>query len=558
MKFIYSKHNLAGRDKALQRFFEILPGMISWTTLVGMTGLAFVKPLIAAILIIAFNLYWFLRLIYMTIFLVLSYLRLKIEKKTNWMSRIAAIDKIFHFHNSSSANSEDIGKKPIFNSDYFFRKEIETLKKNHTPPPLSRDIYHLVIYPIIKESREIVEPSIRSLSEQQFPSNRIILVLALENRAPEIIKIEVKALADKYKNSFFDLLTITHPSDLPGEARVKGANVTFAAKAAAQYFKIKSIPSENIVVSCFDADTVVTPEYFACLTYNFMITPNRTRSSFQPIPVYHNNIWDVPGFARVMDSGSSFFQLIEATNPEKLVTFSSHSMSFQALAEIDYWPVDMISDDSAIFWKAYLHYDGEYQVIPIYVTLSMDIVAASNWWQTAKSIYKQKRRWAWGVENFPYLVVGVIKRPKIPLWKKFLYIERELEGKYFWATASIMIAVLGWLPLLLGGERFEEQVFAFNLPLLTRVIMQITTMFLIFSVYINMVLLPPRPAKYSRWRTANMILQWVFVPLVSTVFGSVPAIDAQTRLMLGKYMEFWVTPKARRTQIKEAAMIFSK
>ena len=27
-------------------------------------------------------------------------------------------------------------------------------------------------------------------------------------------------------------------------------------------------------------------------------------------------------------------------------------MSFTALVEIGYWPVDMISDDSAVFWKA--------------------------------------------------------------------------------------------------------------------------------------------------------------------------------------------------------------
>ena len=546
MKFIYSKHNLAGRDKALQRFFEILPGMISWTTLVGMTGLAFVKPLIAAILIIAFNLYWFLRLIYMTIFLVLSYLRLKIEKKTNWMSRIAAIDKIFHFHNSSSANSEDIGKKPIFNSDYFFRKEIETLKKNHTPPPLSRDIYHLVIYPIIKESREIVEPSIRSLSEQQFPSNRIILVLALENRAPEIIKIEVKALADKYKNSFFDLLTITHPSDLPGEARVKGANVTFAAKAAAQYFKIKSIPSENIVVSCFDADTVVTPEYFACLTYNFMITPNRTRSSFQPIPVYHNNIWDVPGFARVMDSGSSFFQLIEATNPEKLVTFSSHSMSFQALAEIDYWPVDMISDDSAIFWKAYLHYDGEYQVIPIYVTLSMDIVAASNWWQTAKSIYKQKRRWAWGVENFPIVMRGFLKSQKISFYNKFRHGFKLLEGYVAWASWSFLSSIIGWLPIIFAGREFERSVVYYNAPRITATIFQLASLSLLISIILSLLLMPKAKIKYP-WRIKVLhAFEWLLVPVIFILLSAIPALDAQTRLMFGRHMEFWVADKRRK------------
>jgi hypothetical protein len=61
-----------------------------------------------------------------------------------------------------------------------------------------------------------------------------------------------------------------------------------------------------------------------------------------------------------------------------------------------------------------------------------------------------------------------------------------------------------------------------------------------------MVLLPPRPKKYSVWRSVMMYVQWVFVPFVSVIFGSLPAVEAQTRLMLGQYLEFWVTPKARK------------
>jgi hypothetical protein len=40
-----------------------------------------------------------------------------------------------------------------------------------------------------------------------------------------------------------------------------------------------------------------------------------------------------------------------------------------------------------------------------------------------------------------------------------------------------------------------------------------------------------------------MTLEWVIVPFVLIVLGSSPALDAQTRMMLARYMEFNPTQK---------------
>jgi len=512
MTISFSRQRLTGSDHALERFFEMIPGATSWAVLLSMLLLSWWTPLVAALLIIAFDAYWLLRLLYMTLFLALSYLRLSRERETDWMSKLHALDR----------------------------------RHQEMPPgPASHEIYHLVIIPIAKEAKEIYEPGIHRLTQQRFPSAQLVVILAVEARAPAPVHTAAQEVQQRYRDSFLDFFVVTHPDGLPGEARVKGANATYAAKEAQRYFRDRHIPFEHVIVSCFDADTVVSPQYFACLTYHFMTCPHRTRASFQPIPVYHNNIWKVPGFARVLDVGSSFFQLVEATNPETLVTFSSHSMSFAALVETGYWPVDMISDDSAIFWKAFLHYEGDYRVVPMYVTVSMDVVAADSWRQTVVNVYKQKRRWAWGVENFPIVMRGFLRSKRIPLVRKFRLGWKLFGGHVAWATWSFLLGVIGWVPALFAGREFSSSVVYYSAPRVTFTIFQLASVGLVMTIVLSLCLLPPSPVPRSWLKKVGHMFEWLLVPVIAVFLSAIPALDAQTRLMCGRYLEFWVAEKKR-------------
>ena len=74
--------------------------------------------------------------------------------------------------------------------------------------------------------------------------------------------------------------------------------------------------------------------------------------------------------------------------------------------------------------------------------------------------------------------------------------------------------------------------------------MIITMANLVLSYMIAVSLMPAMPERVSRTKFYHLI-QWLLVPLTITAFGAAPALEAQTRLMLGRYMGFWVTPKHR-------------
>lgn len=544
MMFLYSRQNLKGKEYIRERIFEILPGLTSWTSLVGLLALPFWKPVAAAVIIIVFDFYWLLRLSYHTLFLALSFLRLKVEKGTDWMGRIKELDRVIGGRNQPLERPSHWRWQQEI-SKWIFSRDLQRLKKSGVLPPSWQDIYHLVIVPMAKEKRQIVEPGIESYLKGNFPSEHMIVVLAVEGWARDEVKRAARELQEHYRASFYDFLVVIHPENLPHESRVKGANVTYAAKQADECLLKNKIPVENVIVSCFDADTIVSEEYFACLTYSFLVCPQRNRASFQPIPVYHNNIWDVPGFARVLEMGASFFQLTEATQPDKLVTFSSHSMSFKALKDVGYWPVDLVSDDSAIFWKAYLYFEGDYRVVPMYVTLSMDVAEAGSWWKTCVNVYKQKRRWAWGVENFPIVMRGFLKSRQIPLYQKIRHGIKLFEGHFAWATWPLILGVVGWLPAIYAEREFSSTVLYYTAPRISAIIFDLASLSLIITIILSLCFLPKKVVKHSFLRKTVHAFEWLLIPAVAVFLSALPALDAQSRLMLGKYMDFWVTDKRK-------------
>ncbi|MDD2696810.1 MAG: hypothetical protein PHE52_01485, partial [Candidatus Pacebacteria bacterium] len=350
---------------------------------------------------------------------------------------------------------------------------------------------------------------------------------------------------EEFGNKFFQFLVTAHPNDLPGEIAGKGSNVAWAAKEAKAVFDKLSMPYENIIVSNFDIDTRPYPQYFAILTWKYLTSEKSLRASFQPIPIYNNNIWQAPAFSRVISTSGTFWQMMQQERPEQLVSYSAHSLPFKVLMEVGY-PSNIVSDDSRIFWKSYLFYDGDYRVLPLYYPVSMDAVLAKDWLRTAVNQYKQQRRWAWGCIEIPYTLFGFLKNKKIPLWEKFRHSFTLIDGFWSWAVASLLIFFLGWLPLMIGGEDFQVSLLCYNLPRLTSRIMTLAMAGMLGSAILSMMLLPPRPKNQSRWKNLSMVFQWLLLPFTLILFGAFPALDSQTRLLFNKHLGFWVTEKVRK------------
>lgn len=492
----------------MHRFYEIFPGALAWATIALMALLSWKAPAFIAVFVLLFDIYWLLKSLYLSFHLRATYNAMKKNMQADWLGRVKA-------------------EKPGWEK-----------------------LYHLVLLPMYTEPYDIVREGFVSLMQANYPKDKFIVVLALEAKGGEEAVRTAKKIEEEFGNSFFRFMTTVHPGGLPGEIPGKGSNESWAAERVKEtLIDPLHIPYGDILTSVFDIDTQIYPEYFGRLTYVFLSEENRYRAIYQPVPLFFNNIYDTPSFARVVSFSSSFWQMMQQARPERLTSFSSQSVPWQALVDFGFWNRDIVSEDSRVFWQGFLHYHGDFRVVPLEYPVSMDANATPSFWTTMKNVYKQHRRWGWGVENIPYMLEGFSKDPSIPRAKKWYWSFNIIEGFHSWATNALIIFALGWMPVLLGGQAFNYTLLSYSLPRLGRFLVQLSTIGIASSAILSVLLLPPKPKWFRPWHYSLYILQWVLVPVTLIVFGAIPGLEAQTRLMLGgkRRLGFWVTPKARIT-----------
>ncbi|MFA5954447.1 MAG: glycosyltransferase family 2 protein [Patescibacteria group bacterium] len=485
------------------RLLEMIPGTLVWLTFALAIILSLTKPLWAISLVIVYDLYWLFRVSYFVFYLIHAWRRYRREIKRDWTQEL---------------------------QERF---------------PAVKEYFHVIFLPTYKEPFSVVEGTIERLTKVSYDPKKFIIVLAGESRDEANFLRYASDVITRYGDSFKKIIVTVHPSDLPDEVPGKGSNLHWAGQKTKEYIDEVGIAYDRLIVSAFDIDTIVHPQYFSCLSYTYLSYPDPQHASFQPAVLYNNNLWESPALVRIAALGTTFWLMTELARPERLFTFSSHSMSWQALVDVGFWDKRIVTEDSRIFLQCFLRYEGNYTVVPIYVPVSMDMVSAGSYSASLLELYRQQRRWAWGVEHLPFMLWNFRKHPQIPWRKKLHYLWNLGEGMYTWATAPILITALGQLPLFLSRGVVNETVFAQNAPAVLALLMQLAMVGIFVSGILGMFLLPPPPSDAKVHHYILMLLQWALLPFTLVLFGSIPAVDAQTRLMIGRPLGFNVTKKVR-------------
>jgi len=486
-------------EKQVLRALEILPGFVSWNLILLPYWGIFVFPTFVAYFVLFFNIYWFYQSLQIAGSAIISHLRIQAAKVYDWMGDVKGF-------------------------------------------PDWKKIEHIVIIPTYKEPVHILERTFASLASQDFPTKQINIVLATEGKEVRQDRIEkVTYLKNKFKGVFGHIFVTVHELEI-GEVSGKASNERHAALwVKKNYIDRLDLNLDYFTVTSCDADHKFHPKHFSVLTYKFLDNPNRYKMFWQPSVMFYNNIWQVPAITRVPNSLMTILNLSQLSRRDRLINTANYSLSFKLLWEVGYWDADKIPEDWGIFFKAFYKKGGGIEVEPIYLPLHADVPQSTSFWKTLKSQYSQIRRWAWGVSDDPWIIKNYLLTD-IPFWEKTMRLTNVIWAHFLWPVNWFIITLGLTIPTLLNPA-FGRTALGYTIPRLSSFVLTLALAFLVVMIVIDNIHKPARPKEFPLWRVILTPLEYILMPIAGFFFGALPGLDAHTRLMLGKYIEYRVTEK---------------
>lgn len=417
---------------------------------------------------------------------------------------------------------------------------IADLKKNF--PKNWNSIHHIIVVPTYKEPLTTLQRTLKALSTQSYPLKNLHIMISFEEREGQAAIDKGKQLQKEFGQVFGDLWTTLHP-DIEGEVKGKSSNTCWGAIQAKKFLVDKQgIAIEKVTITSEDADALFHEHYFANLTFQFLKSAKPFNTIWQGNIVFYNNIWRVPAPVRVLASIFSVTQMYILMRKDRLVNFSTYSTSLKHVDEIGYWDTNVIPEDYRLFFKSYFAKKGDFEVEPIFLPIYADAAEADGTWATYVNQYEQLKRWAWGASDDAYIIKQYVLTEGVPFWDKTIRVFKVIEDHFLWPVNWFAITISAILPPLLN-EEFSRTILGKTLPQVISLLMTLSLIAMVTIFVIDAVNRPPRPHKRRLISYLIQPLEFLLLPIIGFFFSALPGLDAHTRLMLGKYIEYKVTEK---------------
>ena len=481
-----------------KRVLEILPTATVWLIITAPIWGAVLVPTALGFGLVLFSVYWLWKSLSFASGVLIGFWRLHVSQQRDWLAE--------------SANLEGYAS-----------------------------LHHLVIVPTYGESEETVGDTLHYLTLQDVPRERVSVVLAFEARDP-LAPARAERLRARFAPLFQHLL-ITFHKDQDGEVRGKSANLTWAARQVAQQLiDAGQLDPERLLVTVCDADSRLHQRYLAALGHEVLTHPDGFLHIFQPAILFYANHWRLIAPLRALNSVYSLWELARMVPSHRLVTQSTYSLSWRAVREVGYWDVDVIPEDSHMCFKVMFHFGQRVKVRPIFLPVYADAAEGATLERTLQNQYQQILRWAWGVSDIPYVALGALRARGLSRRIRVMRLVWYVEEHLMWPSHWFLLTLGGLLPRLINPSYAHSEMGLWQSSLISAIMaLCLPSMILVSAVDWRL-----RPQHPDGEDAIDVLIGWAsfaLLPFVGLALCALPALDAHTRLLLGRRLEYRVTEK---------------
>jgi hypothetical protein len=506
-----------------QRILEVLPGLATWAIILTLVLTPiFIYPTLVVGAVILVDLYWLVRSIIVVRGILKTNRRIAYEIGEDWRRLYEELPR--------AAWTDDDGT---------------------VDDP--REIYHAALIPTYTERYEVLRATVAALADSDYPAERKLV--AIITRTTDVQGIEnVGRLQQEFAGRFHRFWHILDPL-LPGIVVGKSAAMAYGGPELFRLVEEEGLDPRRVVVTDLDSDFRMHRGYMARVTWDYVQDGERDFHLYQPVPMFHNNIWRVPAAVHVLASAATQWQMFLHTRRQRLVTFASYSMSLQLVRDVGYWDPHVIQEDSRFFWRAFFRYGARLQIVPVCLPFYGDCPRARTWGATHASQYSQIKRWAWGVSDVPFVFLNMLTHPEIPVRLRLFRFLNLVFNHLMWVSMPLLLlfgaSIPGYLAVLsqatgihfVGAYDYSLTRTSDLLGITSAMILTVTLLSVGVLIFVDEKLVPPRPQEWSIMRRAKSYVEVLAYPFFGLFFSVIPALESQTRLMLGFYLEYRVTEK---------------